>query len=335
MKLAKWILVIAVLVFLGACSEKNHAEENSEGLAHKGSIFTGNYAVLRSQQVRDGELKGTPYAIHLVGQFGAPRMGFPTDTATMVWLTRKMEQIPCTHPDYQKNCYKELIVDTAEVPSNKLMETKIVMPEPIQDVPCVWNTVPLLTLRSKPIDKASGPVIAAWRFDLTSERIITVPQNEVDCRNNSDEETGKLRAYDFMNTGWGGDESHGIIGLRRMGKVIKESVRQIPHKDDPSKSDEIHDIQFDGMSIAAYLAHFDGIEQMAVTDVVITTSKWPVKYNLNIGSSRKLIEQTLGSDMKLHNDINEWSYGDGLGSVSFTFDKENKATSIKWHTDMD
>ncbi|BCK86883.1 hypothetical protein MIZ01_0649 [Sideroxyarcus emersonii] len=329
------ISTIAMLLILGACSEKVHTKETSDGKPHKGSIFTGNYANLGSQNLRDGELKGTPYVVHLVGQFNTASTRIPTDTATMVWLTRKLEQIPCLYPDYQKDCHKELIVDIATVPPNKLMGTKIVMPEPLQDVPCVWNNSPLLALRTKPIDKATGAVIAAWRFDISNERIIPVQLNEVDCKSNDDEEVSKARAYEFLNNGWFGDMNHGITGLRQIGKVINESVRQIPRKDDPSMKDEIHDIQFDGLTISAYLAHFGDVEKMMVTDVVITSPKWPVKYNLNIGSSRKLVEQTLGTDMKLHNIIGEWSYGDGPEDVSFIFDKEDKVTTIKWHSDLD
>lgn len=314
--------------------EKMKASDNITVL--KGRVFEGNYANLGFQQIQVGNFKQTPYTVYLIGAFGKPKPGFPTDTATMVWLTRKLEQIPCAHPDHQnQTCYKELIVDTTEVPDIKVSGTKIIMPEPLQDVPCTLNNIPILALRSKPIDKPSKSVIAAWRFDLANERIIPVPPNDVDCKNNSDEEVNKARAYDFLIDGSSVDANHGIEGLRQIGKVLKEDVKLIQREDNPSQKDEFHTIQYDGMSISVYLAHNDGSEKLIVTDIVITSPKWPVKYGLKIGSTRKQIEQTLGQDMQSANQNNEWSYGDGPTDVKFVFDNEDKVTSIEWHVNLD
>jgi hypothetical protein len=340
MKRTIWILAAAVLVLMGACSEKGHTEENPQGQARKGSIFTGNYANLGSQQIQDGELKGTPYAIHLVGQFGKPRVGFPSDAATMVWLTRKQEQINCLHPIPEKKCYKEVIVDTATVPANKILETTTVMPN--QYMTCAWNDAPLLVLLSKPINKDTGKAFAAWRFDLTNERIISVPVNEVNCQVLYDEEARKKRAYELITVGWGGDAIHGYESthdvkgfFHRVGKVTKESVRLIKHEDNPSVNDEFHTYQYDGMSVSVYLARIGHEEKVMVTDVVISSQNWPVKYGLIVGTFRKKIEESLGRNMRPAGDTHEWIYGDGLAEITYSFDSNDKVKSIKWHVDLD
>lgn len=367
------ILTIAAIVLLGACSEKGHSamdskqaekivgivsgesksepissvptsiagtkSESGNGLAHKGSIFTGNYAILGSQQIRDGEFKDTSYAIHLVGQMNKPRPGFPTDAATMVWLTRKLEPIKCLHEEYQTHCYKELIVDTAEVPANKLLETAIVMPD--QYMSCAWNGNPLLALLSKPLNQESGAAFAAWRFDLATERIIPASLNEVNCQTQTNEEALKQRAYEFMTEGWGGEAirgfatTHDVNGFfHRVGKVLKQEDRLIKHEDNPSVNDELHNYQYDGMTVMAYLARIGSEERVYVNDVVITSPNWPVRYGLIVGAPRKKIEETLGRSMSV-NSPSEWIYGDGPAEITYSFDKNDKVISIKWHETMD
>jgi hypothetical protein len=308
--------------------------------AHKGSIFTGNYANLEAQQVQDGELKGSPYAIHLVGQFGKPRMGYPTDTATMVWLTHKQEQISCLHPVVGKQCYKEIIIDMATVPANKIFETITVMPD--QYLSCAWNGISLLALLSKPKDGSTGSAFAAWHFDLPSERIIAVPLDEVNCQNFFAEAARKKFAYEFMDKGWGGEAVHGYAVSKdvnqffhRIGKIEKEDVQLIKREDNPSVNDELYHYQYDGMIISVYVAHIGDRKKIMLNDVVITNQLWSVKYGLNIGTSRKKIEETLGRSMGNPDDPNEWIYGDGLASLTYHFDSDGNVESIKWHSDID
>lgn len=156
-----------------------------------------------------------------------------------------------------------------------------------------------------------------------------------------DEEALKMRAYEFMTEGWGGEKirgywaTHDVKGFfHRVGKVKKESVRLLKREDNPSVNDELHNYQYDGMTVSVYVAHIGREEKIMVDDVVITSPNWPVKYGLVVGTTRKKIEETLGKSMKVDSP-REWNYGDGPSEVTYFFDKDNKAISINWHSMID
>ncbi|MDD2950905.1 MAG: hypothetical protein PHU29_08970 [Sulfuricurvum sp.] len=151
----------------------------------------------------------------------------------------------------------------------------------------------------------------------------------------------KERAYEFMTEGWGGEKIHGIFAthdvngfFHRVGKVKKESIRLIKHEDNSSVNDELHNYQYDGMTVSVYIARFGLEEKIMVDDVVITNPNWPVKYGLVVGTTRKKIEETLGKSMTTSSH-REWNYGDGLAEVTYFFDNNDKAISIKWHAMID
>lgn len=157
----------------------------------------------------------------------------------------------------------------------------------------------------------------------------------------SDEVTLKERAYEFITNGWGGEKIHGIFVthdvkgfFHRVGKVNKESIRLIKHEDNLSANDELHNYQYDGMTVSVYVARIGLEEKIMVDDVVITSPNWPVKYGLVVGTTRKKIEETLGKSMTISSP-REWNYGDGLAEVTYFFDNNDKAISIKWHAMID
>jgi hypothetical protein len=148
-------------------------------------------------------------------------------------------------------------------------------------------------------------------------------------------------AYEFMTQGWGGEairgyeSTHDVNGFfHRVGKVTKESVRLIKHEENPSVNDEEHTYQYDGMKIIVYLALFEREKKVIIVDVVLSSGKWPVKGGLVVGSTRKQIESALGKGIKTGS-AREWTYGDGLDDVTYTFDKNDKVISIHWHAMLD
>jgi hypothetical protein len=148
-------------------------------------------------------------------------------------------------------------------------------------------------------------------------------------------------AYEFMTQGWGGEAIQGYTSTRdvngffhRVGKVTNESVRLIKRQDNPSVNDEFYTFQYDGMTVSVYLAHFINEDRVMVVDVIITSPSWQVKQGLGIGTTRNKIESLFGKSMGASSD-REWTYGDGLNDITYTFDKNNKAISIHWHTMLD
>jgi hypothetical protein len=148
-------------------------------------------------------------------------------------------------------------------------------------------------------------------------------------------------AYEFMTEGWGGEKIHGIFAthdvngfFHGIGKVKKESIRLIKREDDSTVNDELHNFQYDGMTVSVYIARIGLEEKIMVEDVVITSPNWPVKYGLVVGTTRKKIEETLGKSMTTSSH-RKWNYGDGLAEVTYFFDNNDKAISIKWHAMID
>ncbi len=307
--------------------------KNSEH-ASKGSIFSGNYAIFGAAQMRDGNLKQEPYTLHVVTKFdrSRPHLSSPA----MIWLTRKLEQIPCTHSPTGTKCYKETIVDVAEVQPNKMFES-VIMPD--QLVPCTWHDAPILALLGKAEKDTSQLVLATWGFDLVNEKIIAIPPNEANCQNLFDEETRKRRASEFLTDGWLAIRSYKPINnlkeFRQLKKVIREDKQLTPNEYDSSQKNEIHNFQYEGMSISVYLARFNGNEKIIVSEVVISSSSWPVKYNLTVGSSKREVEELLGKNMQLNSREDEWAFGEGMSDLTFTFDERNNVKSIRWYHDID
>jgi hypothetical protein len=156
-----------------------------------------------------------------------------------------------------------------------------------------------------------------------------------------DEEALKKRAYEFMTEGWGGEKIRGYSAthnvkefFHRVGKIKKESIQLIKRADNSSENDELHHYLYDGMTVSVYVARMGREEKIIVNDVVITSPNWPVEYGFIVGSTRKKIEEVLGKSMKFGSP-HEWNYGDGLSEVTYLFDNDDKAISIKWHSMID
>jgi hypothetical protein len=156
-----------------------------------------------------------------------------------------------------------------------------------------------------------------------------------------DEKVLKKRAYEFMTEGWGGEKIHGYWATRdvkgffhRVGKVTKESIRLIKREDNLSVNDELHNYQYDGMTVSVYVARIGREEKIMVDDVVITSQNWPVKFGLIVGTTRKKIEETLGKSLAVSSP-HEWKYGDGPSEVTYFFDNYDRVISIKWHGTID
>lgn len=297
--------------------------------AEKGGRFEGNYAHFGAAQIRAGRFAKVPYAIHVVGPLSKSNQDAPTEQPTKIWLTHKLGQPSCGGG--QDKCNAEQIVDMVDGPQYT-NSTSIVMPD--NGVPCTWHDSQVLAFHN-----GAPPVLAAWRIDIQAEKIVPVPASEVDCQARFDEEGKGKRATELLADGWGGDAIHGYASIQdlkrfhEIGKVVKEDTQVIPKQDSAVRVDELHHYQYDGMSVSAYVARSDDKEQIRVNEVVITSSNWPVKYGLMVGTPRKKIEETLGENSNMSDNPKEWSYEDGATAVLFAFDDDDKVKEIKWHVE--
>lgn len=337
-RISNYLFIASILLTssIGNCD----AVGDSNYLVHKGSVFEGNYWNLGSDLIKYVKFDKTLYAIHVVGAHDNLHPGVGASSATMVWLTRSLESIPCSNSQTQHACSNELIVDVATVPTSSSLKSTVVIPQ--VKVPCTWNGKPALTIVALPTSRQNQLVIAAWYVDLSNETLIQIQNQDVDCKDHIAEEARekdrKRHAEYFLTNELSNMDKLGIQGLHKLGKVIQEDVTHSTDDNNQAVKIERHHIQYEGMSIDASL-HSGGELRNAfvVNDVVITSPNWPVKDDLRVGSTRKQVENTLGlsANKRIRGHENDWIYINGLWWFSFTFDINDKVTSIEWHRDED
>jgi hypothetical protein len=85
--------------------------------------------------------------------------------------------------------------------------------------------------------------------------------------------------------------SKSLSQLRHIGILKHESIEHSPNRYDSNKSDEFITLQFDGLTIYAYVKSNDEIWPIHIT---VTTPKWRILHGLNVGVSDSRITQILG-----------------------------------------
>lgn len=301
-------------------------------------VISDNFAGLKVRTVGCTLFELTQYSECLAGVLNESQPDSLPDTATMVWLARKLETVPCVIDEKKQMCGRKRIVDAIKVPAIKIQDLTIVQPE---NFSCSWHDSPVQALLTKPIGNAPQFVFAAWQFDLAHEKIIPVPPNEVTCQDYFDEEARWTRGRQFWH-GWDFDTESGMEGLHQLGKVIKEENRQIEQAYGQAVAD-IRDIQYEGLLIRVAILPGDSPDKklMQIVDVEITSPLWPVKYGLVVGSTKEKVKNAFGH-IRYQGD-NYISYsgpeiklpdGSNVGTgVRFELDKVGKITAVKWHMD--
>jgi len=326
----------------GHCDSKpvSGGAEITDGRAQKGTIFKGNYWNLGVDNIEYAVFDKTPYAFHLVGDHDNTMPGVPPASATMLWLTRDLGSVPCDNPVMPHVCPRESIVDMAPVPPNEVRTSIIVTPQAY--VPCTWRDKPILAILSSPAENGRQAVTAGWDFDLSHEKIVRVPDAEVNCKNyaadKSLEDARKEHLQYFLNSKISELSKLGLRGLRKLGKIIKDDVSYGTDDNNPAVKLEMHQIQYDGMTVAATAQHGGGFNGFYVSEVTITSPKWSVQRGLIVGSTKKQVQQTLGRGVYTEcvgcsaASARVLSYSDEeqIFSLRFTFDSEDKVTSIEW-----
>jgi hypothetical protein len=167
--------------------------------------------------------------------------------------------------------------------------------------------------------------------------LLTPLEGNSDSLGESSNQTHHQHANAFLKRKLSEMDKLGLQGLLTIGKVIKEDIRYSTDDNNQDVKIETHHIEYEGMAIETKLLSGGGFDQFYVTDVLITSPKWPVQDNLFVGSTRQQVENTFGSSAKIRirGHKNDWTYIDGLWWFSFTFNDVDKVTSIEWHRDED
>ena len=301
-------------------------------------VVNDNFASLGVKPINGTLFETTPYSAYIAGTLDKSQPDTSPEIATMVWLSRKLQPVPCVIEKMNEMCGTKQIVEAIKIPDINIQGKVIVLPK---NFSCMWNGAPVLALMTTPTVNAPQSVFAAWQFDLAHEKIISAPPSEVACQDYFNEEARWARSRQFWH-GWDFDTESGIEGLHRLGKVIKEEDRVTLDAYGQAEA-KIHDIRYDGMVISVTMLPGSdrGSKRMQIVDLVITSPAWPVKYGLMVGSTREKVENTLGhflyrGDNYLGYSSQEIELPDASETrtgVRFELDKDGKVTEINWHMD--
>lgn len=77
-----------------------------------------------------------------------------------------------------------------------------------------------------------------------------------------------------------------------LGPPRAATVRRLRNQHDPARIDELHELTYDGLRVLLYRVTAEDRE--FVTDLSLTSAKYPVKWGLGVGSTKEAVRRVLG-----------------------------------------
>jgi hypothetical protein len=82
-----------------------------------------------------------------------------------------------------------------------------------------------------------------------------------------------------------------LESVRSLGPLLQEEIKTAPNQHDPSQLDEFRTLIFDGLELYGWVAPAELFKPIRV---VVTTSQWQIRDDLDVGTSAARIEKALG-----------------------------------------
>lgn len=113
-----------------------------------------------------------------------------------------------------------------------------------------------------------------------------------------------------------------------LGTPIKTKYEEHQNRHDPSKTDVIHELYYEGLYFQIYSVTEYNKDILLV--VSLSNDAYPVQFGLNINSSRDKVRAVLGKPDTASDEMYRYFASEYvMGLVEFTF-KGNNVTSIRW-----
>ena len=77
-----------------------------------------------------------------------------------------------------------------------------------------------------------------------------------------------------------------------LGPPRAATVRKLRNQHDPAQIDELHELAYDGLRVLLY--RITAEDREFVTDLSLTSAKYPVKWGLGVGSTKEAVRRVLG-----------------------------------------
>lgn len=134
----------------------------------------------------------------------------------------------------------------------------------------------------------------------------------------------------FTEQGWAFKLGlRGIQTIRSLGPVKREKVTLLQNPHVEGRTDEIREFFFaDGLYVKAL---FPGRQQSAylLQEVTITRSRYKAKFGLNLGTTRKAMEDKLGQPDGVQPGFVEYFHSMGIGTARIHF-KDDRIVKLEW-----
>ena len=121
----------------------------------------------------------------------------------------------------------------------------------------------------------------------------------------------------------------GIETIRALGEVKREKVTVLQNPHVPGRTDELREFFFvDGLYVKAL---FPGRQQnqYLIQEVQITDARYKAKFGLNLGTTRKTLEQKLGLPDGAQNGVIEYFHSMGIGTARIHL-KNDRIQKLEW-----
>jgi dienelactone hydrolase len=138
------------------------------------------------------------------------------------------------------------------------------------------------------------------------------------------------RVNTFTEQGWAFRLGlRGIQTIRSLGPVKREKVTLLRNPHVEGRTDELREFFFaDGLYVKAL---FPGRQQNAylLQEVTITRSRYRAKFGLNLGTTRKAMEEKLGQPDGVQPGFVEYFHSMGIGTARIHF-KDDRIVKLEW-----
>lgn len=119
-------------------------------------------------------------------------------------------------------------------------------------------------------------------------------------------------AYDEMDFDIGENQKDII---KKLGKPNSVKVQEVKNSHDPTQTDEIHELFYNGLYIRTYKVTNSNEEFLS--DISVTSTEYRMQCGLGVGSSKLEVESILGEPTQKSKD--SYTY-DALGTINIYFD---------------
>lgn len=138
---------------------------------------------------------------------------------------------------------------------------------------------------------------------------------------------------EFVYGGWNfalGESRNEIV--KNLGDPLSVTSRDVQNRHNPEQTDYVYELFYDGLTVTIYRVSDTG--QEFVTDLCVTSDRYPLNWGLTVGAAREQIVTVLGEPSDATNDRCRYETPDVPSSVTFLLHGD-RVQRIDWHFFLD